>query len=249
MTPKSPDPRPEYGDYTHMSVKDHFLGASQTIATLVKEVSDLIPNAGPLSQVLGLTGQLFIIVNQIKTNKEGCAFLVERILRFLKSIAKECKRLDAPIRVGSPTAARLKDLISNIDLIKEDVEKWKASSLWDALWYRDAVKDAISKHTTNLEDCFSSFTVGSLLHLGAQADNSTHQIFIPTGLAPGHLFYGLVVLEAMHSYKGTRTGCLEGTRQAVIHNFFEWASSSDTLICWFSGPAGYGKSAISQSIA
>ncbi|KZP10028.1 hypothetical protein FIBSPDRAFT_991841 [Athelia psychrophila] len=49
MIPNSPDPRSEYADYFHMSVKDHFLGASSTIVTLVKEVSDLIPNAGPLS--------------------------------------------------------------------------------------------------------------------------------------------------------------------------------------------------------
>lgn len=112
MTPDSPDPLSEYADYSHMSVKDHFLSASSTIVTLVKEISDLIPNAGPLSQVLGITAQLFTIINQIKTNKDDCVFLVERILRFLKDIAEECKRLDAPIGVGTPTAARLNNLIS-----------------------------------------------------------------------------------------------------------------------------------------
>ncbi|KZP29168.1 hypothetical protein FIBSPDRAFT_927216 [Athelia psychrophila] len=111
MTSNSPDPRSEYADYSHMSVSDHFLGASSTIVTLVKEVSDLIPNAGPLSQVLGITAQLFTIIKQIKTNKDDCVFLVERILRFLKDIAEECKQLDAPIRASSRTAARLKDLL------------------------------------------------------------------------------------------------------------------------------------------
>ena len=114
MTSKSPDPRLEYGDYTHMDATDHFLGASQTLVTLVKEVADLIPHAGPLSKVLGLTGQLFVIINQIRTNKDDCVFLVERILHFLKDIAVEYKRLEAhaPIRAGSPTAVRLNDFVS-----------------------------------------------------------------------------------------------------------------------------------------
>lgn len=114
MTSKSPDTRPEYGDYTRMTAMDHFLGASQTIVTLVKEVAELIPNAGPLTQVLGATGQLFDIINQIKTNKSDCMFLVERILRFLKGIAVEYKRLEdqAPIRAGSLTAVRLDEFTS-----------------------------------------------------------------------------------------------------------------------------------------
>ena len=112
MAHNSTDPRAEYADYTHMSFLDHATDASSTIVTLFKEVSDLIPNAGPLSQVLGITGQLFEIVDQIKTNKEGCEFLVERILRFLKSIAEACKRLKTPIPAGSPTADTLNDLIS-----------------------------------------------------------------------------------------------------------------------------------------
>lgn len=112
MLHNSPDPRTEYGDYAHMSRTDHFIGASSTIVDLVKEVSEIIPNAGPLSQVLGITGQLFTIINQIRSNKDDCMFLVERILRFLKDIAEECKQLDAPIKAGSRTALRLDDLIS-----------------------------------------------------------------------------------------------------------------------------------------
>lgn len=112
MPLNSPDPQSEYGDYTHMSPTDHFIGASSTIVDLVKEVSDLIPNAGPLSQVLGIVGQLFTIINQIKANKDDCMFLVERILSFLKLIAEECKQLEAPIRAGSRLALRLHDLIS-----------------------------------------------------------------------------------------------------------------------------------------
>ncbi|KZP29133.1 hypothetical protein FIBSPDRAFT_927201 [Athelia psychrophila] len=158
MSHNSPNPRSEYPNYTHMSAKDHFVGASSTILDLAKELSALIPNAGPLSQVLGITGQLFAIVNQVKTNEGDCVFLVERILRFLKDIATQCERLNAPIGVGSPTDALLKDLIS-IDLIKTDAKDWQAFSFWRALSHRDTIKDAILNHKTNLEDCFRSFTV------------------------------------------------------------------------------------------
>ncbi|KZP21504.1 hypothetical protein FIBSPDRAFT_931554 [Athelia psychrophila] len=110
MPHNSPDPR--YRDYTRMDTWDHVVGASSTIVTLAKEVSGLIPNAGPLSQVLGITGQLFAIVNQVKANQEDCVFLVERILGFLKGIAGQCKRFNAPIHAGSPTDELLKDLES-----------------------------------------------------------------------------------------------------------------------------------------
>ncbi|KAF7966867.1 hypothetical protein HWV62_36675, partial [Athelia sp. TMB] len=80
------DPRT---DLPHMSVQDHLISGSSLILSLFKEVSELIPNAGPLSQVLGVTTRLFEIVDQIKTNKEGCEHLVERILGFLKAIAEE----------------------------------------------------------------------------------------------------------------------------------------------------------------
>jgi hypothetical protein len=93
-----------------MDVTDHVLGASSTIVTLLKEVSDLIPNAGPLSHVLGITNQLFGIINQIRDNKDACEFLVERILRFMKDLMEECARFKVPIGDGTPMEARFRNL-------------------------------------------------------------------------------------------------------------------------------------------
>ena len=95
-----------------MDVKDHVLSGSSTIVTLFKQVSDLIPNAGPLSQVLGITKELIGIINQIRDSRDGCEFLVERILRFMKDLIGECARLNEPIRDGTPMAQRLYDLMS-----------------------------------------------------------------------------------------------------------------------------------------
>ena len=95
-----------------MDAADHALSAASTITTLLKEVSDLIPNAGPLANVLGVTKELINIINQMRDNNDQCSFLVERILGFLKNLSKENARLNEPIRDGSPTADRLNELVS-----------------------------------------------------------------------------------------------------------------------------------------
>jgi hypothetical protein len=168
---------PGYSDFTRMDVKDHVLSGSSTIISLFKDVSALIPHAGPLSQVLGITNQLIGIISQIRDNKSACEFLVERILRFMKDLMEECARLKVPIGDGTPMEARLRNLYSQvtfpslslvvvsyglsrkIEAIKSDAETWKSSSRWTKVWSRDAIKTAVSRHEKNLEDCFRSFTV------------------------------------------------------------------------------------------
>jgi len=168
--------QPEYANYTQMDVKDHLLSRSLTIVTLFKEVSGLIPHAGPLSQALGLTKELIGVINQIRDNRASCEFLVERILRFMKKLIEECSRINEPIRDGTPMASRLYDLMSwvefpefssfvsyrcsrHIQAIKDDAEAWKAESLRHRFWYRGPIKTAVSNHQKNLDDCFHSFTV------------------------------------------------------------------------------------------
>ncbi|KZP22816.1 hypothetical protein FIBSPDRAFT_952631 [Athelia psychrophila] len=69
-------------------------------------------------------------------------------------------------------------------------------------------------------------------------------------IAQGSPFSGLVVLDAAYNCGwGARVGCLEGTRQPFIEAFFSWLRDGKTAICWLSGPAGFGKSALSQTIA
>jgi hypothetical protein len=111
---KTPPLDPGRANYARMDVTDHIIGASSIIVTLLKEVSDLIPNAGPLSQVLGITKELIAIINQMRDNKDACEFLVERVLRFLKDLMEECARLKVPIGDDTPMAARLQKLYSQV---------------------------------------------------------------------------------------------------------------------------------------
>jgi len=60
----------------------------------------------------------------------------------------------------------------------------------------------------------------------------------------------LCVPDAAYNGFESRNKCLEGTRQAIITKIAEWMNDdSDHPICWLSGPAGFGKSAIAQTIA
>ena len=93
--------------YVRMDAVDHSLSAASTITTLLKEVSDLIPNAGPLSNVLGVIKELIKMINQMRENNDQCSSLVERILRFLKDLSKETARLNEHIRDGD----RLNELV------------------------------------------------------------------------------------------------------------------------------------------
>ncbi|KIJ48917.1 hypothetical protein M422DRAFT_147121, partial [Sphaerobolus stellatus SS14] len=50
--------------------------------------------------------------------------------------------------------------------------------------------------------------------------------------------------------QGLRHQCMPGTREDVISTIMQWATNEDSSpICWFNGPAGFGKSAIVQTVA
>ena len=59
------------------------------------------------------------------------------------------------------------------------------------------------------------------------------------------------VSNATHTRAGHVARCDPGTRLEVIAQIEQWLSGSDKQapICWLSGPAGYGKSAVAQTIA
>lgn len=56
-------------------------------------------------------------------------------------------------------------------------------------------------------------------------------------------------IGASHTRSGPVARCLEGTRQKVIAEIIRQFEEHNHPICWLKGPAGYGKSAISQSVA
>ncbi|KZP28255.1 hypothetical protein FIBSPDRAFT_1039680 [Athelia psychrophila] len=64
------------------------------------------------------------------------------------------------------------------------------------------------------------------------------------------LYPEYVVPDAGYQGSGPRARCLERTREEVIAVIQSWKNTINRIpICWLSGPAGFGKSAISQTIA
>ncbi|KAF7982740.1 hypothetical protein HWV62_26618 [Athelia sp. TMB] len=64
------------------------------------------------------------------------------------------------------------------------------------------------------------------------------------------LFPAFVVQDAAYNSHTSRTSCLNGTRGLVISTILKWKDDYHSQpICWLSGAAGLGKSAVLQSIA
>jgi hypothetical protein len=105
------DDQSRYADYTKEDNVGRILTGSLTIVTLFKEIANLVPNAGPLCQVLGATKELISVINEMQCNREDCEHLVERILLFVKSFVEELARMNVPLQDGTPTAARLYALL------------------------------------------------------------------------------------------------------------------------------------------
>lgn len=62
--------------------------------------------------------------------------------------------------------------------------------------------------------------------------------------------HGFIVPDASYEGGGSRAKCLKGTRESVIAEILTWKDDIDAKpIRWLSGPAGFGKSAVSQTVA
>lgn len=102
--------RTPYGEYTQTTLAENIISGSLTIVNLFKDVANLIPHAGPLSQILAVTAQIIGAIHEMQDNKSSCEYLVERILKFLMNLAIE--EANMPMQDGTSTAARLHVLLS-----------------------------------------------------------------------------------------------------------------------------------------
>ncbi|KZP28242.1 hypothetical protein FIBSPDRAFT_1039668 [Athelia psychrophila] len=79
-------------------------------------------------------------------------------------------------------------------------------------------------------------------------DHVEHQTIIDTHRIS--LYPDFVVPDAGYEGSGPRARCLEGTREGVIGDILTWKDdAAASPICLLSGPAGFGKSAIAQTVA
>ncbi|KAK1235921.1 hypothetical protein PQX77_000831 [Marasmius sp. AFHP31] len=76
---------------------------------------------------------------------------------------------------------------------------------------------------------------------GADSDSFGRLVSITAGVGASH--------KAEHQFE--RGNCLPGTRVEALRKIYDWRSSEQQRhpICWLSGPAGVGKSAIAMTVA
>ncbi|KAF7979448.1 hypothetical protein HWV62_42247 [Athelia sp. TMB] len=67
---------------------------------------------------------------------------------------------------------------------------------------------------------------------------------------PINLFPDFVVPDAAYNGRSSaRVGCFRGTRRLAIEAILKWKDDREgNPVCWMSGPAGFGKSAVSQTV-
>jgi hypothetical protein len=98
---------------------------------------------------------------------------------------------------------------------------------------RGAVSDVVGRDQTNIyHGAIHMHLMYVILKLSQQ--------LIGAGLR--ELLEKYVVPDAAYNRRGARDRCLEGTREPVISKIMDWArGDTDHPICWFYGPAGFGK--------
>ncbi|KAF7977810.1 hypothetical protein HWV62_2524 [Athelia sp. TMB] len=88
---------------------------------------------------------------------------------------------------------------------------------------------------------------------GTKRACSSHEVFLTPIISapdPITLLLNFVVPDAAYDSRTSRSGCLDGTREQAISKILWWKDEKDARpMCWLSGPAGLGKSALSQTIA
>ncbi|KIK01532.1 hypothetical protein K443DRAFT_98399 [Laccaria amethystina LaAM-08-1] len=96
--------------------------------------------------------------------------------------------------------------------------------------------------------------IGTTISGSAQVINAGHDIIFHGSLpAPGTSSLLRPVSNATHTRAGHVPRCDPETRLEVIAEIREWLDGHDNdkraVVCWLNGPAGYGKSALAQTIA
>jgi hypothetical protein len=116
----------------------------------------------------------------MRQNKEECAHLVSRVVRFLQSLIDSTRASDVSFGDGTPTAASLNALKryifrrrstssalrvlsggSNLMAFRNDTEQWSRLTIWDSVVKRERIRAAILMHRDNLTDCFNALQVSA----------------------------------------------------------------------------------------
>ena len=108
-TPQSPERPPrEYPDYVDSDASGPRWDAPLALPSIFIDIPTLPPGlAGPLTQVADVVSSTVEAVKLMRENREECAHLVSRVVRFLRSLIDNVRASNVSFSDGTPTAASL----------------------------------------------------------------------------------------------------------------------------------------------
>jgi hypothetical protein len=97
-----------YPDYINSHSSSPGWDAVVAISSILEHIPALPqPIAGSLRQVVDVVSGIIRTINLMRQNRNDCAHLINRVVRFLQSLVDDLRASKAPILDGTPTTARL----------------------------------------------------------------------------------------------------------------------------------------------
>ena len=101
-------PQRAYPDYVDDDVTGSRWDAALALPSILTDIPTLpLALVGPLAQVADVVSSTIEAVKLIRENREECAHLVSRIVRFLQSLVDHLRVSNVPLVDGTPTVASL----------------------------------------------------------------------------------------------------------------------------------------------
>jgi len=158
VPPDQPPLRRMYPEYINGHPSAPGWDPAAAIGTMLEHIPTLpLSIADPLRQVVDVASGIIRTIEDMLQNRDDCAHLMNQVVKFLQSLVDDLTMSKVPILDGTPTAARLFALKSNLMSIQENAERWSHLGALGAYVKSEEIKVAISRHTDNLMDCFSTF--------------------------------------------------------------------------------------------
>jgi hypothetical protein len=104
----APPPQRTYPDYIRNHTSPPGWDAAVAIGSVVEHIPAFpLAIAGPLRQVVDVVSGIIRTVNLMRQNRDDCAHLIGRIVRFLQSLVDDLRSSNVPILHGTRTTVRL----------------------------------------------------------------------------------------------------------------------------------------------
>jgi len=234
----------------------------EAVDMLAAVAVDALKIAIPLAKAIPLVGNivegsleaaLYIveIKDDIKTKKEKCKLLVDRVVTITAAVTTELMKTDrATLAQLESSAMAFSGTLSDIQTLLRELS---SASLGHRIFKRGDDDARLVQLNQRLNTAIDTFKITK--HMGAEAALAQLKVAVKEAEADREIFLLNTllrpVMDASYRARTPTSGCLEGTRSSVLQDIATWSSDDITKVprvFWLSGLGGTGKSTISHTI-